>query len=154
MPIKLPDPMIYIIGDPYAQVSPRELRARTFDRIREESARAAARIREEKAMAAKFDPSSVRIVCMKCPAVATIHFIEIEEIADCLIVLASCHERRILARIDSEFIAKLNGQGDTTVAFEWLRPIDNIQERRDETEVEMLRLANRLAMYDRYLAGR
>ncbi len=97
-------------------------------------------------------PKPLRVVCTKCPAVATVHHQEPSAVEDAVLLWVECHGEHTLALVDCHLILKLEACGGDLL-MNALRPI-NAQERRNQAAARMLAAAEQVLFFDRFLARR
>jgi hypothetical protein len=101
----------------------------------------------------------LRIVCTRCPAVATLHYQYFDMSTKAFTVWAECHGEHKFAEVDAETLRRSrNAFGeDVAFLFEGLRVVGDdatVETMRNETEQQMLELARRLELFDQFLARR
>lgn len=106
-----------------------------------------------------FDLPSLRIVCMRCPAHATLLLVEFEAYEDSVLVWCECHGEHMLAVLSGELLRRNELRdavaGIVTVPMQALRMLSREQaaERRKESMRLMSMAAKRVEAFDHFLAS-
>ena len=106
-----------------------------------------------------FDLSDLRIVCMRCPAHATLLLVEFEAYQDDVLVWCECHGEHMLAVLSGELLRRHelrdSHTGAIAVPMQALRMLSREQaaERRGETRRLLSMLSKRLEAFDHFIAS-
>lgn len=94
-----------------------------------------------------------RIVCIRCPAVATVHFVEVEAYADSVLVWCECHGEHVFACIDGEALYAHRTHHADGLVMSGLRtiPHDDLERRFVETERTLEMLSKRADALQRFM---
>lgn len=97
-------------------------------------------------------PDPLRIVCTKCPAVATVHHQELLRVEDAVLVWVECHGEHWLALIDP-FVIRHVVENDADIVTSALRRLEKpfLQSLLEEAENRMLDSQKRAQLLQRFL---
>lgn len=105
-----------------------------------------------------FDLSKLRVICMRCPAVATLFLVELEAYQDAVLIWCECHDEHVLAVVDGNVLhgdkMRDPATGHVNLNMQALRLLDRdeVQRRHEETMHVFGMVSKRLEAFRHFLA--
>lgn len=108
-------------------------------------------------MASVFPLEQLRIICMRCPAEATLLLVEFEAYQDSVLIWCECHGEHALGTVDAEVLRRLDfrdpATGTVNIPMHQLRiSREDVVGRRSSDERLLSMLTKRLEAFNHFLS--